>query len=44
SQTDENTTPNEKQKTNKRPGEGEPRSESSIGKKKAVEIKVEKDA
>nr|GEV24250.1 replication protein A 70 kDa DNA-binding subunit B [Tanacetum cinerariifolium] len=44
SQTDKNTTPNEKQKTNKRPVEGEPRSESSTGKKKAVEIKVEKDA
>nr|GEV01544.1 hypothetical protein [Tanacetum cinerariifolium] len=43
SQTDENTTPNEKQKTNKRPAEGEPESESSTGKKKAVEIKVEKD-
>nr|GEY01390.1 hypothetical protein [Tanacetum cinerariifolium] len=42
SQTDENTTPNEKQKTNKRPAEREPRSESSTGKKKAVEIKVEK--
>nr|GEZ50227.1 replication protein A 70 kDa DNA-binding subunit B [Tanacetum cinerariifolium] len=44
SQTDENTTPNEKQKTNKRPVEGEPGSESSAGKKKVVEIKVEKDA
>nr|GEY83129.1 hypothetical protein [Tanacetum cinerariifolium] len=44
SQTDKNTTPNEKQKTNKRPAEGEPGSESSTGKKKAVEIKVEKDA
>nr|GEY81080.1 hypothetical protein [Tanacetum cinerariifolium] len=44
SQTDKNTTPNEKQKTNKRPGEGELGSESSTGKKKAVEIKVEKDA
>nr|GEZ96498.1 nucleic acid-binding, OB-fold protein [Tanacetum cinerariifolium] len=44
SQTDENTTSNEKQKTNKRPAEGEPGSESSLGKKKAVEIKVEKDA
>nr|GEV99450.1 nucleic acid-binding, OB-fold protein [Tanacetum cinerariifolium] len=44
SKTDENTTPNEKQKTNKRPAEGEQRSESSTGKKKAVEIKVEKDA
>nr|GEY39671.1 replication protein A 70 kDa DNA-binding subunit B [Tanacetum cinerariifolium] len=42
SQTDENTTPNEKQKTNKRPAEGEPGSESSTGKKKVVEIKVEK--
>nr|GEY77141.1 hypothetical protein [Tanacetum cinerariifolium] len=40
SQTDESTTPNEKQKTNKRPAEGEPGSESSTGKKKAVEIKV----
>nr|GEX67913.1 replication protein A 70 kDa DNA-binding subunit B [Tanacetum cinerariifolium] len=44
SQTDENTTPNEKQKTNKRSAEGEPRSECSTGKKKDVEIKVEKDA
>nr|GEV59215.1 replication protein A 70 kDa DNA-binding subunit B [Tanacetum cinerariifolium] len=44
SQTDENTTPNEKQKTNTRPAEGEPGSESSTGKKKAVEIKVKKDA
>ncbi|GJU62459.1 T-complex protein 1 subunit theta [Tanacetum coccineum] len=44
SQTEENTTPNEKQKTNKRPAEGEPGSESSTRKKKAVEIKVEKDA
>nr|GEX83369.1 hypothetical protein [Tanacetum cinerariifolium] len=43
SQTDENTTPNEKQETNKRPAEGEPGSESSTGKKKVVEIKVEKD-
>nr|GEX41294.1 zinc finger, CCHC-type [Tanacetum cinerariifolium] len=42
SQTDKNTTPNEKQKTNKRPAEGEPGSESSTGKKKSVEIKVEK--
>nr|GEY01278.1 replication protein A 70 kDa DNA-binding subunit B [Tanacetum cinerariifolium] len=41
SQTDENTTPNEKQKTNKRPAEGEPGSESSTEKKKVVEIKVE---
>nr|GEV05712.1 putative reverse transcriptase domain-containing protein [Tanacetum cinerariifolium] len=39
SQTNENTTPNEKQKTNKRPAEGEQGSESSTGKKKAVEIK-----
>nr|GEY77245.1 hypothetical protein [Tanacetum cinerariifolium] len=31
-------------KTNKRPAEGERGSESSTGKKKAVEIKVEKDA
>ncbi|GJT09517.1 ATP-dependent DNA helicase PIF1-like protein, partial [Tanacetum coccineum] len=44
SQTDENTTPNEKQKTNKRHAEGESGSESSTGKKKAVEIKVKKDA
>ncbi|GKD22368.1 replication protein A 70 kDa DNA-binding subunit B [Tanacetum coccineum] len=44
SQTDENTTPNEKQKTNKRPAEGEPGSKSSTRKKKAVKIKVEKDA
>nr|GFA35916.1 hypothetical protein [Tanacetum cinerariifolium] len=44
SQTDENTTPNEKQKTNKRPAKGEPGSESSTRKKKVVEIKVEKDA
>nr|GEX85199.1 replication protein A 70 kDa DNA-binding subunit B [Tanacetum cinerariifolium] len=44
SQTDENTTPNEKQKTNKRPAEGEPGSESSTRKNKAIEIKVEKDA
>nr|GEW39313.1 hypothetical protein [Tanacetum cinerariifolium] len=38
-QTDENTTPNEKQKTNKRPAEDKPGSESSTGKKKAIEIK-----
>nr|GEZ07983.1 hypothetical protein [Tanacetum cinerariifolium] len=44
SQTNENTTPNEKQKKNKRPAEGKQGSESSIGKKKAIEIKVEKDA
>nr|GEV02168.1 replication protein A 70 kDa DNA-binding subunit B [Tanacetum cinerariifolium] len=44
SQTNENTTPNEKQKTNKRPAKGEPGRESLSGKKKAVEIKVEKDA
>nr|GEX31017.1 hypothetical protein [Tanacetum cinerariifolium] len=44
SQTDKNTTPNGKQQTNKRPAKGEPGSESSTGKKKAVEIKVEKDA
>nr|GEX07072.1 hypothetical protein [Tanacetum cinerariifolium] len=44
SQTNENTTPNEKQKTNKCHAEGEPGSESSTGKKKAVEINVEKDA
>nr|GFB32678.1 replication protein A 70 kDa DNA-binding subunit B [Tanacetum cinerariifolium] len=43
-QTDEYTTPNEKQKTNKCPSGGEPGSESSTGKNKAVEIKVEKDA
>nr|GEY00296.1 replication protein A 70 kDa DNA-binding subunit B [Tanacetum cinerariifolium] len=42
SQTDENTTPNEKQKTNKSPAECEPGSESSTRKKKVVEIKVEK--
>nr|GFA43484.1 hypothetical protein [Tanacetum cinerariifolium] len=35
-------TPNEKQKTNKRHVEGEPGSESSTGKKNAVEIKVKK--
>nr|GEZ51558.1 replication protein A 70 kDa DNA-binding subunit B [Tanacetum cinerariifolium] len=39
SQTDEYTTPNEKQKTNKCPSRGEPGSESSTGKNKAVEIK-----
>nr|GEU76998.1 hypothetical protein [Tanacetum cinerariifolium] len=44
SQTDKNTTPSEKQKTNKRPAKGEPGSECSTGKKKAVEIKVKKDA
>nr|GEW30386.1 hypothetical protein [Tanacetum cinerariifolium] len=41
SQTDENTTPNEKQNTNKRPAEGELGSESSTEKKKAVEIKMQ---
>nr|GEV47942.1 hypothetical protein [Tanacetum cinerariifolium] len=44
SQTDKNTTPNEKQKTNKRPAEGELGSECSTGKKNVVEIKVKKDA
>nr|GEV00798.1 RNA-directed DNA polymerase, eukaryota [Tanacetum cinerariifolium] len=39
SQTDENTTPDEKQKANKHADEGEQGSESSTGKKKAVEIK-----
>nr|GEY54533.1 replication protein A 70 kDa DNA-binding subunit B [Tanacetum cinerariifolium] len=44
SQTDKNTTPNEKQNTNKRPAEGEPGSECSTRKKNVFEIKVEKDA
>nr|GEX35173.1 replication protein A 70 kDa DNA-binding subunit B [Tanacetum cinerariifolium] len=39
SQTDENTTPNEKQKTNKRSAEGELGRECSTGKKRDVEIK-----
>nr|GEX63564.1 hypothetical protein [Tanacetum cinerariifolium] len=44
SQTDKNKTPNKKQKTNKRLAKGELGIESSTGKKKVVEINVEKDA
>lgn len=44
SQTDENTTPVEKQKSAKRVSDGEPESDCSSIKKQILEIKMEKAA